>query len=228
MQNLCHFDVEIGGILYPKAEEPLVLEPILAARQFRLADCPYRELRGFRSPTALPKVPQWQRALMAERPHDYDPRVIVPRLSPVIRLARDAGKIPMTIPLRFIDQRGKGAGAVVLSAETDLEAAPDWLAVEYKQDYPRPGKGGPIVRRVKGAFPIKVSGGLVFDGIPDDQAAVDHPDGTATCPDVPEDAVAVIVPHSGPIVREYERRGLIVFVTSRLQEDGTVELHRVA
>lgn len=218
MRNLCHFDVQIGDVLYPAAERPLVLDPILSPTTYQIGGCPVRDLHGFQVPDHLLDLASGD-----------DLQVIVPRLAPAISLARDAGLDPYTVPLRLMGDRGR-PGPVVLTSENDLEPAPAHLAVPYLPSYLRRAdfEGGEVVRRVKGAFPIRVAGGPTFSPIPDDLAATDLPDGGALCPQVDPGAAAVIVPHSGPVVHEYARRGHAVLVTSTVKSDGTVDLYRVA
>lgn len=219
MRNLTHFDVEIGGTLYPAAEAPLLLDPILSSGSYVIGGCPVRELYGFLLPDFLEQLPD-----------DGDPRVIVPRLAPVIALAREVELEPLTIPLRLIGDRGR-PGPVVLASEEELEEAPSWLAVDYPQIYGLVRSlvaGDRIARVVKGNFPIRVRGGETLPPVPDEMTAHDLPVGVAVCPEVPPNTAAVLAPHSGPIVREYARRGLAVLVTSILGEDGQVDLYRVA
>lgn len=220
MRNLCHFDLVIAGVLYPAADPALVLDPILSPRAYPIGGCLVRDLYGFNAPDVLLDLPE-----------DEDGRVVVPRLAPAIALARAAGLNPYTIPQHLIGQRGR-PGPVTLGSEDALEPAPDWLEVEYGRlaDVPLEElAGGLISRHVKDGFPIRVAGGPTFAPIEDELAAIDHPDGSATCP-APEDeaVVAVIVPHSGPIVREYASMGYVVLVTSVVRQDGTVDLYRVA
>ena len=214
MRNLCHFDIQIGDVLYPAAERPLVLEPILGPLDLTTQGVPFRVLRGFEVPDGWIK-------------HPVGERVIVPRLGPAISVARDFGLVPLTLPLAYHDQRGR-PGPVVLESEEQLEPAPSWLVYDYSTAHNAGCLSGEISRHVKGRFPIRVSDGPTLAPVPDDQAAVDHPDGSATCPREPDHAWMVLVPHSGPIIREYASRGLVVFVTSTVKPDGTVDLYRVA
>lgn len=216
MRNLCHFDIQIGDVLYPAAERPLVLEPILGPLELTTQGVPFRVLYGFQVPDHLLDMSAGE-----------DRRVVVPRLAPAIALARDAGLEPYTIPLSLIGDRGR-PGPVVLESEDQLEPAPSWLVYDYSTAHNAGCLSGEISRHVKGRFPIRVSDGPTLAPVPDDQAAVDHPDGSATCPREPDHAWMVLVPHSGPIIREYASRGLVVFVTSTVKPDGTVDLYRVA
>ena len=220
--NLCHFDIIVAGVTLPRSEEPLLLKPKLGP-VYQIGGCPVRNLYGFRAPQPLRLL--GRERLLADR------RVVVPRLGTAIGLTRTMGLAPLCLPLRLLSQRGR-PGPVELESVDQLEPAPVWLAYEYRSkrafaSFVGALCDGTVARRVKGAFTIRVAQGPELAPVDDGLAAVDHPDGTATCPEAPL-ASAVLVPHSGPIIRAYAARGHVVLVTSTVREDGTVDLYRVA
>ena len=66
MRNLCHFDIQIGDVLYPAAERPLVLEPILGPLELTTQGVPFRVLYGFQVPEGWIKHPVGERVIVPQ------------------------------------------------------------------------------------------------------------------------------------------------------------------